>query len=299
MTVSAKSKALFEGRANVKPVSWWGLVWRQLRRNRGALIGGGILLLMVLSAITAPWIAPHNPYTINVPERLTPPGLKYLMGTDQFGRDLLTRILYGGRLTLSVGIVSVGIGAIIGTLLGLAAGYLGGTTDLVTMRLIDLLLAFPGILLALGIVAVLGPGMTNIMIAVGISSIPAYTRVVRGSVLSAKENMYVEAARVIGCREPRILFRHLLPNILAPIIVLSSLGTAIAILYAAALSFLGLGVQPPVAEWGGMLSDGREWLTVAWWITTFPGVAIMIAVICINLIGDGLRDALDPRLQID
>ncbi|HEX7103735.1 MAG TPA: ABC transporter permease [Nitrolancea sp.] len=283
-------------RFNVKPVSWWGLVGRDLLHNRSTMIGAAVLLIMVALSIAAPWIAPRNPNTINVVDRLLHPSREHLLGTDQFGRDLLSRVLYGGRLTLSVGAVSVGIGAILGTLLGMLAGYYGRITDLVIMRLIDLLLAFPGILLALGIVAVLGTGMTNIMIAVGISSIPAYTRVVRGSVLSAREHLYVEAARVIGCREPRILVRHLLPNILAPVIVLSSLGTAIAILYAAALSFLGLGVQPPTAEWGAMLSGGRDWLSVAWWITTFPGIAIMLAVICINVIGDGLRDALDPRL---
>jgi peptide/nickel transport system permease protein len=290
------ANALTGRRLNVAPISWWGLVGRDLLRNRATIIGGCLLLVMIGLSLAAPWFSPQNPNTINVAERLTHPGRAHLLGTDQFGRDLLSRVLYGGRLTLSVGAVSVGIGAILGTALGLVAGYYGRLSDLVIMRLIDLLLAFPGILLALGIVAVLGTGMTNIMIAVGISSIPAYTRVVRGSVLSARENLYVEAARVIGCREPRILMRHLLPNILAPIIVLSSLGTAIAILYAAALSFLGLGVQPPTAEWGAMLSGGRDWLSVAWWITTFPGIAIMLAVISINVIGDGLRDALDPRL---
>ncbi len=217
--------------------------------------------------------------------------------TDHLGRDILSRLLYGARISLTLGLISVGIAATCGTLLGLVAGYYGGRVDLTAGVLIDVMLAFPGILLALGIVTVLRPGITNAMIAVGIAAIPTYTRLVRGSVLAAKNNVYVEAARVVGCRTPRILWLHILPNVLAPLIVLATLGAAQAILAGAALSFLGLGAQPPTPEWGLMLSEGRRYIRDAWWNSMFPGVAIMLTVLAINLLGDGLRDALDPRLK--
>lgn len=270
----------------------------RLRSNRGAMAGGLFLLLMVLLAVAAPKVAPYDPTQTNVLEALQPPDLRHWLGTDVLGRDLLSRIIFGARYSLQVGLISVGIGVVVGSVLGLLAGYLGGTVDYLVMRFIDLLLAFPGILLALAIVTILGPSLTNVMVAVGISSIPRYSRVVRGSVLSAKENAYVEAARAAGCLTPRIMVRHILPNVFAPVLVLATMGVAGAILWAAGLSFLGLGVQPPTPEWGAILSDGRNYLRIAPWIATFPGLAIMFTVLAINMFGDGLRDALDPRLKV-
>jgi peptide/nickel transport system permease protein len=209
---------------------------------------------------------------------------------------VFSRVVYGGRVSLLVGPIAVTIALVPGVLIGLVAGYYGRWLDSVLMRVIDVMLAFPGILLALGIVAVLGPSLTSLMIAVGIAAIPTYARLTRASVLSARENLYVDAARVVGARDAEILSRHILPNIVAPIIVVSTLGVGAAILVAAALSFLGLGSQPPTAEWGRMLSEGRQYLREQWWIATFPGVAIMLTVLALNLLGDGLRDALDPRL---
>lgn len=228
---------------------------------------------------------------------LAAPSATHPFGTDQYGRDVLTRIIHGAHFSLSIGLISVGIGVTLGGALGLLAGYAGPWTDNIVMRLIDVQLAFPSILLAMGIVSVLGPSLENAMIAVGISSIPSYARVMRGSVLSTKELTFVEAARCVGSRHHQIMIRHILPNVVAPMIVLASLGMASAILTASGLSFIGLGAQAPTPEWGAILNDGRQYFSRAWWITTFPGLAIMIAVLAMNLIGDGLRDALDPRLR--
>jgi peptide/nickel transport system permease protein len=213
------------------------------------------------------------------------------------GRDVFSRIMLGTRISLSVGVLSVAIGASVGLVLGLVAGYYLGKVDAAVIMFVDTLLAFPGILLAIAIVAVLGPGLTNVMIAVGISAIPAYTRLVRGSVLTAREQEYVTASQVTGCGPRRMMFLHIMPNILTPVIVLATLDIPTAILSAAGLSFLGLGAQPPSPEWGAMVSDGRQYLRVAWWLTACPGVAIMLTVLAINQFGDGLRDALDPRLR--
>jgi peptide/nickel transport system permease protein len=252
---------------------------------------------VLLTALLAPHLGLRDPAAIDSANLLQPPGGTHILGTDQFGRDLLSRILHGTRPSLQVGLISVGIAASVGVLLGLVSGYYGGRVDLGIMRIIDVMLAFPSILLALGVVAVMGPGLNNVMVAVGIANIPIYARVVRGQTLAAKQLLYVEAARALGCGDPRIFSRHMLPNVVAPVIVVATLGVAGAILTGAALSFLGLGAQPPSPEWGAMLSDGRSFLRQAWWITMFPGLAIAVTVLAINMVGDGLRDALDPRLR--
>lgn len=275
----------------------WGDALRRLRRDRGAMVGGAIVVLVTLLAILAPLIAPYDPIKINSSSALQPPSLQWPLGTDHLGRDILSRILYGGQVSLRIGLISVGISLTFGMLLGLVAGYYGRAVDMLVMRLIDVLLAFPNILLALAVIAILGPGLTNVMIAVGISYIPHYTRVVRSSVLSIKTATYVEAARVAGCSDRRVIVLHILPNAVSSVIVVGTLGVATAILVAAALSFLGLGVQPPTPEWGSMVSAGRDYLRNNWWVSTFPGLTIMITVLAINLLGDGLREALDPKLK--
>jgi ABC-type dipeptide/oligopeptide/nickel transport system permease subunit len=271
--------------------------WRRLLRSKSALIGGMVLMAIVLAALLAPLISPYDPIKTSQRTSLEAPSLAHLMGTDRFGRDVLTRVLWGGRLSLPVGFVSVVIAAVVGVALGLIAGYYGGRLDAVIMRFVDLLLAFPGILLALAIVAVLGASLLNLMIAVGIASIPDYVRITRGTVLSVKEREFVLAARTVGSRDNAVILHHILPNVLAPLIVLATLGMASAIITASALSFLGLGVKPPTPEWGNMLAEGREFLQHAWWVAFFPGLAIMLTVFAINLLGDGLRDALDPRMK--
>jgi peptide/nickel transport system permease protein len=271
---------------------------RRLARSRSAVVGGALLLTIGLAVLLAPAISPSDPIKTNQHVPLEPPSAVHLMGTDRFGRDILSRVLWGGQQSLSIGFVSVGIAACSGVVLGLAAGFYGRRTDAVIMRLTDLLLAFPGILLALAIVATLGGSLTNLMIAVGIAAIPEYVRITRGTVLSLMEREFVLAARVVGCRDHAIIFRHILPNVTAPLIVLATLGIAGAIITGSALSFLGLGIRPPTPEWGNMLADGRAFLRHAWWVAFFPGLAIMLAVFSINLLGDGLRDALDPRLRL-
>jgi len=272
--------------------------WQRLLRNRSALVGGTILALIVLAALAAPLISPYDPIKSNQRLSLVPPSVEHLMGTDRFGRDILSRVIWAGQTSLPIGLVSVAIGVLVGVSLGLAAGFYGGWIDALSMRLVDLLLAFPGILLALAIIAILGGSLTNLMVAVGIASIPEYVRITRGAVLSIKEREFVLAARVVGCHGPAIMVRHILPNVLAPLIVLATLGTASAIITAAALSFLGLGIKPPTPEWGNMLAEGREFLQRAPWVAFFPGAAIMATVLSINLLGDGLRDVLDPRLRV-
>jgi peptide/nickel transport system permease protein len=273
-------------------------LWQRLLRNRSALVGGVVLLTIVLIALAAPLIAPYDPIKTNQRLSLTPPSSEHLMGTDRFGRDIFSRVIWAGQASLPIGLVSVAIGLLFGVSLGLLAGYYGGWFDAVSMRFMDLLLAFPGILLALAIIAILGGSLTNLMIAVGIASIPDYVRITRGSVLSVREREFVLAARVVGARGAWIMLRHILPNTVAPLIVLATLGTAAAIITGAALSFLGLGVKPPTPEWGNMLAEGREFLQRAPWVAFFPGVAIMLTVLSINLLGDGLRDTLDPRMRV-
>jgi peptide/nickel transport system permease protein len=276
----------------------WRAALRMLMKNEAAIAGMAVLLVLAVLALLAPYVSPYHPDEVDMLHQLESPSAAHALGTDLYGRDILSRIFWGGRITLVVGLISVGIAASIGIVMGLVAGYYGRSVDAVIMRFVDVLLAFPRILLALSIVGMLGPGLLNVMVAVGIAGITGYARLVRGSVLSAKEQVYIEAARVIGCEDHKILFRHLLPNVVGPVIVLATVDVAGAILAASSLSFLGLGVQPPTAEWGYMLNEGRNYLRSAPWITFFPGLAIMMSVLSINLLGDGLRDALDPRMKL-
>lgn len=271
--------------------------WSRFGRSSAAMIGLAVLTLMLLMAVLAPWIAPYDPFQQTPQDRLSPPSEKHILGADHLGRDTLSRIIYGSRYSLSVGIVSVTIGLCVGSAIGLLAGYYGRWLDNVLTRCMDVLLAFPGILLALAVVTALGPGLFNVMIAVGVWSVPIYARIARGSALSLKQQEFVQAARAFGASNTRIMVRHVLPNSLPPLLVLSSLNVASAILWAAALSFLGLGAQPPTPEWGAMLNDGRPYTVVAPHVATFPGLAIMITVLSFNFVGDALRDALDPRLK--
>src|SRR5215207_4745824 len=270
---------------------------RRLAQNKGAIGGGIVLALIVLMAAFAPVLAPKDPSLQDYSRVLMPPGPEAPLGTDQFGRDILSRVVLGSRPSLQAAAIAILIASSVGTVIGLVTGYRRGWIDLLIQRLIDIQLAFPGILFALAIVAVLGPGLRNAMIAVGISLVPAYARMVRGSVLSIRENAYVEAAHVMGAGTGRIVVRHILPNVLAPIIVLSTVGIAWAILIGASLSFLGLGAQLPDPEWGLDLAQSRDYLREAWWMSTFPGLAIMLTALSVNLLGEGLRDALDPRLR--
>mgnify|MGYP005839770075 CR=1 FL=1 len=275
----------------------WGMALQQLSTNRAAMAGLGLLLAFAALAALAPVLSFYDPLTQDYAEVLRPPSAQHWLGTDLLGRDILSRLLHGGRLTLVIALVAVAMSGSIGVVLGLVSGYYGGKLDTVLMRFIDMLLAFPRILLALCMVTIMGTGPGNVMVAVGISGISGYARLVRGTVLAAKQQPYVDAARAVGCRSRRIMFRHVLPNVLAPIIVLATLDMAGAILSASSLSFLGLGAQPPQPEWGLMLNEGRAYLHEAPWITMAPGFAIMLTVLSINMLGDGLRDALDPRLR--
>jgi ABC-type dipeptide/oligopeptide/nickel transport system permease subunit len=271
---------------------------RRLFRNKLAIIGMVILGLFVFCALFAPWIAPYDPIAQDVTRRREPPSWEHPFGMDEVGRDLLSRVIYGARVSLYVGVASVSLAIIAGTLIGAVSGYAGGWVDNLVMRIMDIMLAFPSLLLAIAIVAILGPGLLNMLYAIAFVSIPAYARIVRASVLAAKEMDYTLAARAIGCSSSRILFRHIMPNCLTPIIVQGTLGIATAILDAAGLSFLGLGAQPPTPEWGAMLGQGRGSVFTAPHVVIFPGLAIMLSVLGFNLLGDGLRDALDPRLRM-
>jgi peptide/nickel transport system permease protein len=294
-----------------------GQAWRTLLRGRLGLAGLVILMAIATTAIAAPWLAPHDPYegSLNVSRRCpafttcpnlggsfartgpTNGSIEYPLGTDANGRDILSRIMFAARISLLVGISAVAIGGSLGVLAGLLAGYYGGALDALIMRIADVQLAFPFILLAIVVVAVLGAGLHNVILVLGIGSWVPYARIVRGQVLSARNQEYVIAARMIGARDPAILFQHLLPNVITPAIIVATFGVAAAIIGEATLSYLGLGIQPPTPTWGNMLADGRAYVASAWWLATFPGVAIMLTVLSINMIGDWLRDFLDPRLR--
>ena len=269
-----------------------------IRRNPRLLIGGVIVLVLLFVALAAPLISPYDPIKVDVSQNLEPPSLAHPLGTDDLGRDVLSRVIWGSRISLSVGVISVSIGFFVGVSIGLLAGYLGGTFDLLAMRVIDALLAFPALVLAIAITASLGPQIQNAMIAIGIVAIPAYTRLTRGQVLSMREREFVVAARTIGATPLRVVMRHIFPNITNPLVVQATLGTAGAILAEAALSFLGLGAQPPDPSWGQDINYNARYLSnLMWWMSLGPGTAIFLAVFAFNFLGDALRDALDPRLR--
>ncbi len=269
----------------------------RLRQNRLALAGLVLILIFLLMAVFAPLIAPYDPYRIDENAVLSPPSAEHPLGTDSFGRDVLSRMVYGARISFKVELISVGIALAAGVLIGAAAGYYGRWVNAALSRVIDVLFSFPDILLALVIMAVLGASLTNVMIAIGIVYTPMFARITRGAVLEIKGSLFIDAARVLGAGRLTILRRHILPNVMAPIIVQTTLSLAFAILAEAALSFIGLGVEPDTPSWGIMLNEGKNWMEAAWWIAVFPGAAITLAVLGFNVLGDGLRDALDPRLR--
>jgi peptide/nickel transport system permease protein len=275
---------------------WVQVVWGQLKHNRMALCGGLIVLLMFFLAGLAV-LLPGDPHAINIKQALLAPGASHLMGTDDLGRDVLLRMLYGARISLLVGFVAVGISTLLGILVGSLAGFYGGWVDALVMRFVDIMLCFPTFFLILAVIAFLNPSIWNIMIVIGITSWMGVARLVRAEFLSLREREFVLAARAVGASDLRLIFRHMLPNALSPVLVSATLGIAGAILTESALSFLGIGVQPPTPSWGNMLIAGKQTLGYAWWLSVFPGLAILITVLGYNLLGEGIRDALDPRLK--
>lgn len=292
-----KEMILEQEEAVIKKRSQLKEIWRRFRRNKQAMVGMCMLLLMIFSAIFASVISPYDPLQQDIINRLQPPSAAHFFGTDELGRDIFSRILYGSRISLTVGLIAVSISSVVGCALGSIAGYYGGVLDNVIMRCTDVLMAIPSILLNISIVAALGTGLQNVMIAIGISSVPAYCRIMRASLLSLKDQEFVDASRAAGASDPYIILNHILPNSLAPLIVQATLKIGGAILSCASMSFIGLGIVPPTPEWGAMLSTGRDFLRDAPHLTAFPGMAIMFAVFAMNLMGDGLRDALDPKLK--
>nr|WP_042202765.1 ABC transporter permease [Paenibacillus camerounensis] len=280
--------------AAAKPRTLWSL----LLRNRLAAIGLTFIFIWTVIAVIAPWIAPYDPYVTNMANKLQAPSASHWFGTDNFGRDILSRVLYGARISIWTGLIAVGISFVIGVPLGGIAAYYGGRTGTVIMRLMDILLSFPSLVLSMAIAASIGAGLTSAMIAVGIVGIPEFARLMFGQTVSLREKEYIEASRAIGVKNTVILYRHILPNALAPLMVQATLGMGFAILTASSLSFLGLGVKPPIAEWGAMISEGREYIISGqWWLVTFPGLSIATSILGFNLLGDGFRDVLDPRLR--
>lgn len=293
---AAQTMELAKARQNTRKERWQSFR-SVMTQNKAALAGAIIIGIYLLMMLVAPLVAPYDPFEISLEDKLTPPSMEHWMGTDDKGRDILSRILYGSRLSIGVGFASVLFGAFFGITLGLIAGYYGKWVDTVISRLLDVMLAFPGILLALAIISALGPGLINVTIAVGVFSIPLFARIVRGSTMEVKKLEYIDAIRTLGANDFTIIFKHVFPNVLSPIIVQGSMRLATAILSAAGLSFLGLGAQPPSPEWGAMLSSGRDFLFSAPYMAIFPGLMISILVLGFNLFGDGLRDALDPKLK--
>jgi len=278
--------------------SQWKMMVSRFKKNKRAMVGFWMVVFCVAVALLAPWVAPYDPIEQNMQIMLEGPSLSHPFGTDEFGRDILSRIIHGTQISLMTGIVGVLIAVILGVALGTISGYFGGLADTLIMRIMDIFMAFPSFLLALAIVSVLGPGMINVMIAIGIFSVPTFARLSRSSVISIKDKEYIEAVKAMGGSNLHIIIKHVIPNSIAPIIVLSSMRIATAIITAAGLSFLGMGAQPPTPEWGAMLSTGREYLRVAPHVSTMPGLAIMFLVLGFNMLGDGLRDALDPKMKL-
>jgi glutathione transport system permease protein len=275
----------------------FGEFLRRFRRQHLAIAALAIIVLLILSAVLAPWIAPYDPAAPDYDRLLDGPSLAHFLGTDAYGRDILSRIIWGGRVSLSVGFLSVALGGVVGIVIGLVSGFFGGLLDGALMRLMDVLLAFPGIILAIGVVALLGPGIENVIAAIAVFSVPVFARLVRGTTLSLKQSLYVQASRSIGVGRWALMLRHILPGAMPGVIVYASLRLGTSILTAASLSFIGLGARPPSAEWGAMLADGRSYLGVADHLTLFPGLAIFITVLAFNVLGDGLRDAMDQKLR--
>ncbi len=273
------------------------IFWRKFKKQKSAMVAGIFILFLVFVAIFAPLIAPYDPYATDYAQAMMPPSAQHWAGTDIYGRDILTRIIYGTRISLSVGVSSVTIGAIVGVTLGLISGFFGGFLDEIIMRSADVLFAFPGILLAIAVVAIMGPGLVNVVVAVAIFSIPTFARIVRSNTLSIKESLYVRAARSMGASDNRIMFVHIMPGTLSSAIVYFTMRIGTSILTASSLSFLGLGAQPPSPEWGAMLAESRDYIGVADHLTIFPGIAIFLTVLAFNIFGDGLRAAFDPKLQ--
>jgi len=282
----------------------WTIFVRRLVRRRTALFGAVVVAMVLVTAVAAPLVSPFDPLEQDIGERLKAPGWRdraghaHPLGTDHLGRDIFARVIYGARPALLVGVAAVAISGVLGMLAGLLAGYFGGRIDDTLMRLADIQLAFPFILLAIAVIGVLGPSLTTIICVIGVSSWVVYARIVRGAALSLREREFVQAAQALGAGDGRILVRHVLPNVFTPWLVVATLDMARVIVIESALSFLGLGVQPPTPTWGGMLADGRVYISTAWWLATFPGLAILVTVLGINLFGDGLRDTLDPRLKV-
>ncbi len=296
---SIAKQAAVEAAGGAKKKSQIGSIWRRLKKNKMAVAGLIILGVIIFFAIFADVFFDYESQAImqNAALKLKPPSAEHWLGTDELGRDILVRIVYGARVSLPLSFATIMLSCILGGLLGAIAGYGGRVADNVIMRIMDVFLAIPSILLAIAIVAALGPSLVNMLIAITVSNIPPFARVVRASVLTIRNEEYVEAARAIGARDKRILLRHIIPNALAPVIVQVTLSIAGSILAIASLSFIGLGIQPPTPEWGSMLSGGRQYIRSAWWVCTFPGVAIMLSILSLNMLGDGLRDALDPKLK--
>jgi peptide/nickel transport system permease protein len=271
--------------------------WARLKRNRMAMTGLGLVLGLFVVSIFAPWLAPYDPNHIDLKQVLMAPSQAHLLGTDTLGRDVLSRIIYGSRVSLKVGFVAVGLATLIGLLVGALAGYYGGWVDSALMRLVDLMLCFPAFFLILAVIAVLEPSIWNIMAVIGLTSWMGVARLVRAELLSLREREFVTAARALGAGDTRLILRHMLPNALAPVMVSATLGVAGAILTESALSFLGLGVQPPTPSWGNILTAGKDNIEIAWWLSVFPGLAILVTVMSYNLLGEGIREAIDPRLK--
>lgn len=268
---------------------------KKLFKNKMMLIGLGIIIILGLIALFAQKIAPYDPAAQNILQRLQKPSLKHLLGTDELGRDVLSRIVYGTQISLSVGFIAIGIAVLIGISLGGVAGFYGGWTDALIMRFVDVMFCFPTFFLILMIIAMLGPNIYNVMIVIGLTSWPGIARLIRGEILSVKEREYVYAAKAIGCSDMRVLFKHILPNALAPVLVSATLGIGDAILIESGLSFLGLGVQPPMPSWGNILTSGKDYIQYCWWLTLFPGLAILITILAYNMVGEGFRELIQPK----